>query len=371
MLYQFICKHCSKHFEHRKSDKKFCSNDCYRKSKDIQVSKICEFCSKHFVVPYRGRKQRFCSNQCAGSARSQHADLNRAKIPCLECSKEFEIIPSSVSKYCSTDCFYKHKYGRESVTVWLVCKNCNVDFEVPFIKRDRQFCSKKCMISGDFNPSKDSETNKKIVETRRRNIESGLKQPAWLDKTHTDESKEKMSQARLKAVEEGIPNGMLGRNHTEESKEKMSKSKTQLILDGKFNPLETYHVSGWYESTKAKKSFYRSSWERDVMIWLDSNDDVISWESESVRIPYMYDDHKRWYVPDFIVVYKDKKIMYEVKPKEFLGALKTVLKESAAREWCSQNGVNDYQYITKQFLLENGILKLHAGNVSSTSSNDS
>ena len=67
---------------------------------------------------------------------------------------------------------------------------------------------------------------------------------------------------------------------------------------------------------------YRSSWECKVMDWLDRNNDVISWASEELIIPYIspVDNRKHRYFPDFLVKVKTKDgkmktILIEVKPK--------------------------------------------------------
>jgi hypothetical protein len=64
---------------------------------------------------------------------------------------------------------------------------------------------------------------------------------------------------------------------------------------------------------------YRSHWERNVMRWLDNNNDVIEWASEEVSIPYQHPIYNRRakYYPDFFMKFKDGKIkIIEVKPKE-------------------------------------------------------
>jgi hypothetical protein len=61
----------------------------------------------------------------------------------------------------------------------------------------------------------------------------------------------------------------------------------------------------------------RSSWERQVCIWLDQNPDVISWGSEVITIPYIsrVDGKKHRYYIDFYIKFKDNKILLvEVKP---------------------------------------------------------
>jgi hypothetical protein len=68
---------------------------------------------------------------------------------------------------------------------------------------------------------------------------------------------------------------------------------------------------------------YRSSWECRVMNWFDQNDDIISWASEELIVPYKspVDNRFHRYFPDFIVRVKTrdgtmKTLMIEVKPKK-------------------------------------------------------
>ena len=68
---------------------------------------------------------------------------------------------------------------------------------------------------------------------------------------------------------------------------------------------------------------YRSSWECKVMAWLDRNDDIVSWASEELIIPYVSPVDSRYhrYFPDFLVKVRQKDgkmktLMLEVKPKK-------------------------------------------------------
>jgi len=76
--------------------------------------------------------------------------------------------------------------------------------------------------------------------------------------------------------------------------------------------------------------FYRSSWEKRIMTWLDSNENVIRWGAECLRIPYQMKHFENGnsrikehcYYPDFYYELKTnsgvKKIVSEVKPfKEY------------------------------------------------------
>ena len=59
------------------------------------------------------------------------------------------------------------------------------------------------------------------------------------------------------------------------------------------------------------------------MDWLDKNDDIISWNSEEVIVPYIspVDNRRHRYFPDFLVKVRTKNgsfktMMLEVKPKK-------------------------------------------------------
>jgi hypothetical protein len=86
---------------------------------------------------------------------------------------------------------------------------------------------------------------------------------------------------------------------------------------GKFTPKNPQKYIG--KSTPT----YRSGWELTFMTFCDSNDNVIYWASESLRIPYKhpFTGKATTYVPDFLVVYENKRGMkiaevVEIKPKK-------------------------------------------------------
>lgn len=77
------------------------------------------------------------------------------------------------------------------------------------------------------------------------------------------------------------------------------------------------------------KVTYRSSWEWTMMNEFDTNPDILGWSSETCSIPYFNPlaNRQTVYVPDFVIVYVDRKgnkiaEMIEVKPaKEVPGYL--------------------------------------------------
>jgi hypothetical protein len=68
---------------------------------------------------------------------------------------------------------------------------------------------------------------------------------------------------------------------------------------------------------------YRSGWELTFMMFLDSNDNVLQWASESLSIPYRnpITGKQSMYVPDFLVTYRGRNNttiaeLIEIKPKK-------------------------------------------------------
>lgn len=68
---------------------------------------------------------------------------------------------------------------------------------------------------------------------------------------------------------------------------------------------------------------YRSGWELTFMTFCDSNDNILYWASEAIKIPYKnpLTGKPTIYVPDFFVVYQNKfgqqvAEIVEIKPKK-------------------------------------------------------
>ena len=68
---------------------------------------------------------------------------------------------------------------------------------------------------------------------------------------------------------------------------------------------------------------YRSCWELTFMMFLDSNDNIVQWASESISIPYRnpITGKQSMYVPDFFVTYRGRDNttraeLIEIKPKK-------------------------------------------------------
>ena len=88
-------------------------------------------------------------------------------------------------------------------------------------------------------------------------------------------------------------------------------------------------AQGFYTPKNPKKYVgkhtprYRSGWELTFMTFCDNNDSIIYWASESIKVPYKHPltGKPTIYIPDFFVVYQNKRgqqvaEVVEIKPKK-------------------------------------------------------
>ncbi len=112
----------------------------------------------------------------------------------------------------------------------------------------------------------------------------------------------------------------------------------------------------------------RSSWEFSFANFCDTNEHVLEWASEAIRIPYRHplNGKNTTYVPDFLIRYKDKsgKIvteLIEIKPYKqsviegkMNGNQRATVavnhqKWAAATAWCKKNGIT-FRVVTEKEL---------------------
>ena len=117
---------------------------------------------------------------------------------------------------------------------------------------------------------------------------------------------------------------------------------------------------------------YRSGWELAFMRFCDSNDNIIQWASESIRIPYKHPLTGKLtnYVPDFFITYRTKnnKVcaeVIEIKPKKqsvIEGKMSqrdravvavNYAKWDSAQKWCQRQGIV-FRVITEDDIFQNG-----------------
>jgi hypothetical protein len=99
---------------------------------------------------------------------------------------------------------------------------------------------------------------------------------------------------------------------------------------------------------------YRSGWELTVAKHLDENPEVLHYQYEAIKIPYILNKRTgkiRNYLPDFYVTYTSgRKLLIEVKRNSALNQLLVKKKEAAARLWAMKNG-SEYEFWTDQIVL--------------------
>ena len=117
---------------------------------------------------------------------------------------------------------------------------------------------------------------------------------------------------------------------------------------------------------------YRSGWELSFMIFLDNNDNVMQWASESIQIPYRnpVTGKQSIYVPDFLITYRTRQNtliaeVIEIKPKkqsiieskmnnrDRMVVAINYAKWDSATKWCNRNGLK-FRVITEQDLFHQG-----------------
>ena len=117
---------------------------------------------------------------------------------------------------------------------------------------------------------------------------------------------------------------------------------------------------------------YRSGWEMTFMMFLDNNENIVQWASESIRIPYRnpVTGKQSIYVPDFFITYRDRSNrvraeLVEIKPKKQSlieskmsardGAIVAVnyAKWDAATKWCQRQGIT-FRVITEDQIFHQG-----------------
>jgi hypothetical protein len=117
---------------------------------------------------------------------------------------------------------------------------------------------------------------------------------------------------------------------------------------------------------------YRSGWELSFMMFLDNNDSILQWASESISIPYRnpITGKQSIYVPDFLITYRDKSNqvraeLIEIKPKkQSIIESKASARDRAvvavnyakwdsAQKWCKRNGLT-FRVITEDDIFRQG-----------------
>lgn len=153
-----ICPQCGKEFSYMKSkERKYCSRECFCKSKQTGTEIICDNCGKLFYRrQYHIDKQKtrgqnsFCCTRCQKEyLHKQTYEIRKCEI----CGQEFEVSKLSTQRFCSDECQIKwqttriREFNPRFTSILIPCTYCGKEHYVKpykFEQQDNFFCSKTC-----------------------------------------------------------------------------------------------------------------------------------------------------------------------------------------------------------------------------------
>lgn len=115
-------------------------------------------------------------------------------------------------------------------------------------------------------------------------------------------------------------------------------------VQGQYKPVNSSKYVGTYPI------YFRSSWEHKVMVMFDTNPNIISWASESLKIPYVNPFTGKYtvYVPDFVVTYVDAKGNQKAEIIEVKPAKETFLEQAKSQKAKAAVALNTYKWAAAQ-----------------------
>ena len=134
-------------------------------------------------------------------------------------------------------------------------------------------------------------------------------------------------------------------------------------------------LKGLYEASNpdkcgTPKAYYKSSWELAFMEMCDKHPAILHWSYEPVKIPYQHPFTHKYtvYVPDFIIVFLDKKHkqkaqIVEIKPAKQAFAEKAKTKDDKmstivnAAKWEAAYNYAKHNGMTFKILTEHDIFR--------------
>ena len=184
----------------------------------------------------------------------------------------------------------------------------------------------------------------------------------FYDKTHTEDSKQKMSNNHADVTGNNNP---FKKSLDDPIKREEHKKRCQAIWDKrddewrkkfaeinskaqaesshyKNNSYHKHHKSGWFEGKKCGRVFYRSSWELLVCEFLEVCDDVIAFTLEQVVLPYTFEGKTLHTKCDFFIECTSKTILMEVKPHALAKQPKQAAKMNAQKKYAEER---DWLYV--------------------------
>jgi len=241
----------------------------------MSKTKACERCGKEFEDKHRDGK-RFCSVTCAALYRAGKyvngmTGKTKDKNPnwrggnerhCMECGTVFTDKHYEGQRFCSKRCSGKFNARRRMpIRDDRQCPTCGCTFTPR--REDAKYCSQKCYVA-----------NSNFAEIQGRRFR--------------------------------------GKTPPESARQAVSKSNSVRLAESVY----TSGNNGFYESKKAGRVFYRSSYELIAFKMLDDRASVSGFRPEPLLIEYANTDGNiRRYRPDILIEWVDGSMtLVEVKP---------------------------------------------------------
>lgn len=133
-------------------------------------------------------------------------------------------------------------------------------------------------------------------------------------------------------------------------------------VQGQYKPINPSKYVGTYPI------IFRSSWEFKVMQLFDTNPNITSWASESIKIPYKNPFTGKYtvYVPDFVVTYVDAKGNQKAEIIEVKPAKETFLEHAKTPRAKAAVALNTFKWAAAQAFAKHhgmGFRVMNEGNI--------
>ena len=258
-----------------------------------------------------------------------------------------------------------------------ICKCCGEKTQfISYTQGYNKFCSTKC--AGKINTTNYWSSDSNEVQKRKSQHRESFKKYQNVNGRKKG-TKNKNPYPKTEEVLNRRPPSWKGKKHSKQTKKKMSDTRIRMIDNGEVKIMASY--KGRYQPLYPQKYvgdhrniIYRSLWERKFMKYCDTNENILSWSSEEAITPY-YDpttNKVRRYFPDFYIKVKEnngkiKKMIIEIKPYkqciepkvqkrktkgyiyEVVEYAKNQAKWNAAKEWCLDRGY-EFKVLTENEL---------------------
>lgn len=236
-------------------------------------------------------------------------------------------------------------------------------------------------INNNWGHNKDAF--EKSLTTRRKMWESGEIQ-GWCKGLTKDDPRIAAIVEKMNTPERAqkISNSLTGKPKTAHHKEKISKHMKEYWGDETNRARQSFEqaervknglltkctrVHGYFDNPKKscnERVYYRSLFELNAILYLESNEAVLSYKIEPYQIEYSFMGKKRNYVVDCLVEYRNgKKVIVEFKPNCHLKNDKNVAKFESAKIFAEKMGYEFEVWTEKthDFLTNAAVTHQHVG----------